>query len=186
MNRRGALVGLMVLVAFSLIRCDDEPVQTQRRTAAPSDRRPVTTVPKTEASVPSVFGEIKDSYSYSPVGKRDPFQKYMGESVQEVALPRSPLEQFSLAQLKVTAIVSGISAPRALVLAPNNETFIVRKDMRIGTNRGRIARITRRAIHVEEEYRDPTGKLVVRESVMPIRDKQEEQEELDMKFSDEG
>ena len=99
--------------------------------------------------------------------------------------PRSPLERFPLDQLKVTAIVSGISNPRALVMAPNNESFIVKKNMRMGKNRGRVARITGRAIYVEEEYRDPTGKLVVRESVLEIRPEKEQYKELEVQFSEE-
>ncbi len=186
MRFASSLTGFLFILVLVIGCSEDEPQARRSVGRAPTKRAAVTTGKK--APIPSIFGEIKDTYTYNPVGKRNPFQKYTGESVQEVALPRSPLEMFNLNQLNVTAIVSGISSPRALVLAPNNETFIVRKNMRIGKNRGRVARITRRALYVEEEYRDPTGKLVVRESVLAIRDekKKDQQKELEIKFQEEG
>ena len=126
---------------------------------------------KTErAEVPSLFDRSGDDYSYNPVGKRDPFMAYTEETaVGREELPRAPLEQYSLEQLKVTAIVWGITDPRALILAPDDQSYIVRKNMRMGNHRGRISKITRQSVFVEEEYRDPTGKLVVNEQEMEIR-----------------
>jgi Tfp pilus assembly protein PilP len=57
--------------------------------------------------------------------------------------------------------------------------------MRIGTNRGRVSKITRRSLYVEEEYRDPTGKLVVNEQVMEIRADEKKEGEALLKMSDE-
>ncbi len=169
--------GALFLILFWFSACGgDKPASKipGGATQAAGAGKALPTAAKKELEIPSIFGPAKDGYSYNPVGKRDPFQKYQGETAQDVALPRSPLEQFPLDQLKVTAIVTGIANPRALVTSPSNESFIVKENMRIGKNRGRVARITKRALYVEEEYRDPTGKLIVRESVMEIRSKKDE------------
>lgn len=137
--------------------------------------------------VPSLFTAQKDEYFYNPVGKRDPFKEYVGEPVkEEIAASRVPLEQYDLDELVLTGIVWGISDPRALIRAPDGYSYIVKTNSRIGKNRGRVSRITRRQVFVEEEYRDPTGKLVVRESDFEIRPKERKQKVgLQLRMSDE-
>ncbi len=161
--------------------CSEEapPVRPSAAPAAPAS--PVGTTSTEKLEVPSIFAKTTDEYSYNPVGKRDPFKPYKADLVQDVSLPRSPLEQWELENLRLTAIVWGISNPRALVYAPDGQSYIVRKDMRMGKNRGRVSRITRRELFVKEEFRDPTGKLVVRESMLDIRPKEEEEAKLKMK-----
>jgi len=138
--------------------------------------------PAEKVEVPPLFTLKVDDYTYNPVGKRDPFKVFTGDSTEGPFLQVTPLERFDLGELKLTAIVWGISNPRALVLAPDGQSYIVRRDMRIGKNRGRVSRITRRQLFVKEEYRDPTGKLVVRESELEIRPKEPE---VKFKMSDE-
>jgi type IV pilus assembly protein PilP len=112
-------------------------------------------------------------YSYNPIGKRDPFKPYEGEVTYFEEREKTPLEMYDLSQFTLTAIVWGISEPRALVRAPDGQDYIVKKDMRIGKNLGRIARITKKELVVAEEYRDPLGKLVVKETPMLLHEKAE-------------
>ena len=112
-------------------------------------------------------------YAYNPIQKRDPFKPYDGEVSYDFEREKTPLERYDLSQLRLTAIVWGISEPRALVSAPDGQDYIVKRDMRMGRNSGRIARITKKEIIVAEEYRDALGKLVVKETPLSIREKDE-------------
>ncbi len=192
MNRQNGLkfagIAFGVLFVFSLANCggDAPQIREKARGRAPAAKAS-SGVAKKDIQVPSPFSTKKDPYFYNPIGKRDPFKKYAGELVTDVWLPRSPLERYGLDELNLTAIVWGISTPRALLQAPDGYSYIVRTNMRVGKNRGRVSRVTKRKVFVEEEYRDPTGKLVVRESSFEIRPKEQKkrQSELQFTFKDE-
>ena len=143
--------------------------QAVRNQAAPE----VKAVSKPAESADDVFA-IKSKqfdYAYNPIQKRDPFKPYDGEVTYFNEPERTPLERFDISQLELTAIVWGISEPRALIRAPDGQDYIVKKDMRIGRNSGRIARITKRELVVAEEYRDPLGKVIVKETPILLREK---------------
>jgi type IV pilus assembly protein PilP len=165
---------LLLALAVLAVSCSKEPAAPAPAAPAPAPKKEVK--PKAQVEMPSLF-ERSDDYSYNPVGKRDPFMQLSEETVADDAnLPKSPLERYSLDQLALTAIVWGITDPRALVQAPDNQSYIVKRNMRIGNHRGRVSRITKRSLFVEEEYRDPTGKLIVSEQVMEIRPEEKKNE----------
>lgn len=110
-------------------------------------------------------------YTYNPIQKRDPFKPYEGEITYFEEGDKTPLERYDLSQLQLTAIIWGISEPRALVSAPDGQDYIVKKDMRMGRNLGRVSRITKKEVVVAEEYRDPLGKLVVKETPLLLHEK---------------
>ena len=171
--------------------CAGEEPKAPVPSAAPAraaSAKPVVGAGKVE--VPSPFITQKDEYFYNPVGKRDPFKVFMGELVKEdVTTAKAPLERYDLDELTLTGVAWGLSDPRALLRAPDGYSYIVKTNSRVGKNRGRVSRVTRRQIFVEEEYRDPTGKLVVRESSFDMRPKEKETEKenlgVQLKVSDE-
>jgi type IV pilus assembly protein PilP len=191
LRRTELCVALLAATAF-LAACSKEQASVPSQAPA----KAMTTKPAGGAGkveVPSPFITQKDEYFYNPVGKRDPFKAFVGELVKEdVTAARAPLERFDLEELVLTGIAWGISDPRGLIRAPDGYSYIVKTNSRVGKNRGRVSRVTRRQIFVEEEYRDPTGKLVVRESNLEIHpiDKEKETEKennvgLQLKMSDE-
>ncbi|MFH1016757.1 MAG: pilus assembly protein PilP [Pseudomonadota bacterium] len=187
MTARLSFPALLLMMMFLVTSgCKEE--QKSQLAKAPPQKPAAKPAPakSAETEMPSLFDRSTEEYSYNPIGKRDPFLPYSEEAViEDVNQPKSPLERYPLEQLKVTAIVWGISDPRALVQAPDSQSYIVRKNMRIGINRGRISKITRRSLYVEEEYRDPTGKLVVNEQNLEIRPEEKKEGEAQMKMSDE-
>ena len=191
MQLRTLMTSCLSLVLIGLLPAcgGDESSQTASRGSrrgAPKASAPAAASIPTPKSTENAFKVPEDTYTYSPVGKRDPFKPYEGPSIIDIPTETTPLERFSLDQLTLTAIVWGISEPRGLVLAPDGQNYIVRKDMRMGKNRGRVSRITKRELFVEEESRDPTGKLIIRETVLRIRPQKEEEEEkkLDLTFEE--
>jgi len=107
-------------------------------------------------------------YTYDPIGKRDPFRRYVPRGLDQ-AVSLSPLEQFDVDQLKVIGVVWGISSPRAMVIAPDGKGYVVGKGVSVGKGRGKVSRITQEGVVVAEEYRDFEGNLLVSETVLTVR-----------------
>lgn len=107
-------------------------------------------------------------YAYNPIGRRDPFKKATGAS-QLIAVQRGgPLTSFDLAQMKLVAVISGISDPRGMIQLPDGKSYIVRRNSPIGRNFGKVARITPKAVIIEEEFRGPLGDLQVKETKLVL------------------
>lgn len=100
------------------------------------------------------------NYVYSPVGKRDPFRSYFGDFkvVERERKIVSELQRFDIADLKLTAIIWGITEPRAVIVAPNNKSHIVKRGAFIGKNWGKISKILQDKIEIVETYKDPLGR----------------------------
>lgn len=162
---------------------ENVPVRQEQKREAPKS----SAEPAAKIEMPSLFETQKDAYAYNPTGKRDPFVPFSGEFVNYTIVPKTPLEKYPLTDLSLTGIIWGISDPRALIKAPDGYSYIIRINAPIGRNRGRISRITRKEVYIEEEYRDPTGKPVVKETKFALKSQQPSAEEdnLKLKMSDE-
>lgn len=148
-----ALLALTVLA-----HCGDEaeapgePIDTSKAKAAPK-------VPVTPAAEQAANG-----YSYSPIGKRDPFRSYIAD-LRELARnedERRPesTEKFELDQYRLTGLVTGTSQPQVMVEDPEGMGYVLRVGARIGKNGGRITRIAVDQMIVTEEFRAPTGERI--------------------------
>jgi type IV pilus assembly protein PilP len=174
----------VVMLMIALLSCSgptptaptpQAPAKQQAATMTPApEQQPKPNEAKPAEAIDDVFA-IKAKqfeYAYNPIQKRDPFKPFEGEiSWDPGSRDKTPLERYDLSQLQLTAIVWGISEPRALVKAPDGQDYIIKKDMRMGRNSGRIARITKKEVVVAEEYRDALGKLIVKETALYLRDK---------------
>jgi type IV pilus assembly protein PilP len=82
-------------------------------------------------------------WSYSSVGKRDPFRSFLTEieRTQETYGKRcpTPLGRFELEQLRLVAVVTGLEDPVAMVEAPTGVGYSVRRGACIGKNGGVVA-----------------------------------------------
>ncbi len=103
------------------------------------------------------------SYRYSPVGKRDPFRSYFGDPASMVQERKivSELQNFDVSELRVTAIVWGITEPRVVIVSPDGKSHIVRTGGFVGKNWGKISRILPDKIEIVETYKDPLGRKII-------------------------
>ncbi|MBI5529759.1 MAG: pilus assembly protein PilP [Deltaproteobacteria bacterium] len=104
------------------------------------------------------------SYFYTPIGKRDPFRPFFVDVRKEpVGLDRArtELETFDLEQLRLVAILTGMETPMAMVEDPENKGYPITIGTPIGKNGGRVSRITRDDVVVEEEYYNSEGKRIL-------------------------
>jgi type IV pilus assembly protein PilP len=126
-------------------------------------------------------------YTYTPVGKRDPFRnptlttgtlRPVGPAKPGQAL--TPLQKFEIDQLKVQFTMTGTSSPTAMVLDPNAKGHLVHIGDFIGRNWGKISHIGREEMTVTETIADQqTGRVypVYIPMRMPKTDQEKRQEQ---------
>jgi type IV pilus assembly protein PilP len=122
--------------------------------------RPVVPAAPAAAPAPAVAAapEEKKSdtpeWSYSSVGKRDPFRSYLTELAKAqgglATRCATPLGRFELEQLKLVAVVTGLEDPVAMVEAPNGVGYAVRRGACMGKNGGVVAAVRSGEVVVSE------------------------------------
>ncbi|MBO4441186.1 pilus assembly protein PilP [bacterium] len=122
-----------------------------------------TTETKTKEINISDIAQRKSSYRYSAVGKKDPFRSYFGDmaAMNKEKKIVSELQNFDVSDLRLTAIIWGISEPRATIVAPDGKSYIVKTGSFIGKNWGKISRILPDKIEIVETYKDPLGRKII-------------------------
>jgi type IV pilus assembly protein PilP len=137
MNARALLATALLLSAA----CGDKPVRPPPPPAkAPTAAASVTAAPAADAKKAE-----QPEWSYTSVGKRDPFRSFLSELQRgggSVATRcATPLGRFELDQLKLVAVVTGLEDPVAMVEAPNGVGYSVRRGACIGKNGGVVAAV---------------------------------------------
>jgi type IV pilus assembly protein PilP len=93
-------------------------------------------------------------WSYSSVGKRDPFRSFLSDldAAGQALVTRcnTPLGRFELEQLKLVAVVTGLADPVAMLEAPNGVGYSVRRGACLGKNGGVVATIRTGEVVVSE------------------------------------
>jgi type IV pilus assembly protein PilP len=113
--------------------------------------------------------------SYKLKGKIDPFASIFRDQSSAFAdqndgkkkkrIPLTPIEKVDLSQLKLVGIIFASSGNKALVEDASGKGFVIKKGTRIGINSGRVIKILKARVVVEEEAESILGKtsLVKRE-----------------------
>lgn len=107
---------------------------------------------------------------YDPTGKIDPFQPLFQDkpvltkkSQLKKRQPQTPLERIDLSQLKLVGIILASSGNRALVEESTGKGYVIKKGTYIGTNSGKVVKIQKETVIVEEEFEDVSGKVATRQ-----------------------
>jgi type IV pilus assembly protein PilP len=146
MSARACLVAAVALLAG----CSGKK-PPPRPAAAPV--APAVAVPAVAAAAAPQRQDQPD-WSYSSVGKRDPFRSFLTEMErgQGTLTTRcaTPLGKFELEQLKLVAVVTGLEDPVAMVEAPSGVGYSVRRGACIGKNGGVVAAVRSGEVVVSE------------------------------------
>jgi type IV pilus assembly protein PilP len=103
------------------------------------------------------------AYSYDPRGKLDPFKslfqtetdRLVGtKTVKKKRLPLTPLQRVDLGQLKLVGVILSPTGNKALVEEPSGKGYIISRGTYVGTNFGRVTRVLKDKVIVEEEAED--------------------------------
>lgn len=113
-------------------------------------------------------GQSPTSINLDFTKRRDPFRPYVQApatpppAAGRIARPVKdllPIQSFDTESFKVSGIIAGINNNSALVIDPKGKGYVVKEGMLLGSNNGRIKRITASTVEVEENYRDDSGKV---------------------------
>ena len=106
---------------------------------------------------------------YDPTGKPDPFEPLFQDKPvlakkkkRKKRLPQTPLERIDLSQLRLVGIILASSGNRALVEESSGKGYVIKKGTYIGINAGKVVKIKKETVIVEEEFEDVYGKTATR------------------------
>jgi type IV pilus assembly protein PilP len=118
----------------------------------PPPRAASAAAPATAAAAPAAAAAPE--WSYSSIGKRDPFRSFLAEleASGNVVASRcaTPLGKFEIDQLKLVAVVTGLDDPVAMVEAPNGVGYSLRRGACVGRNGGVISAVRSGEIVISE------------------------------------
>jgi type IV pilus assembly protein PilP len=140
------------------------PSKTKSTTVAKRKQEPAKVA---EKKVPEKKEEKKEEveYSYNPAGKSDPFKPFI-----QLASARggsravlTPLQKFDISQLKLVAIITAPGGNIALVEDVSGKGYFLKKGTWIGKNDGKVTKILKDKVIIEEVYQDIFGQTKTNE-----------------------
>ncbi len=110
-----------------------------------------------------------ESYTYSAIGKRDPFRS----PLDDLVISRSndtqcPICKWEIDQLKLVAVVTGTGNPVAMVEDPDGVGHLVRVNTEVGKRSGRVTAIRRDQLVITEVGHDSFGRAVANKLILKI------------------
>lgn len=94
-----------------------------------------------------------------------------GQPNARVSSDLLPIQSFEVSKFKVVGIIAGLKDNRALLIDPGGKGYVVQVGMAIGSNDGRITRITASSVEVMERFKDDTGRFKKRKVVLTLAKK---------------
>jgi type IV pilus assembly protein PilP len=141
------LLAVLAVLALAGLACGDKPKPPAPRAAVAAAAAAAAPAAE-EAKKP-----VEPEWSYSSVGKRDPFRSFLAEGGRKslgISPCSTPLGRFELEQLKLVAVITGLEDPIAMVQAPTGVGYSVRRGACIGKNGGTVAAVRTGEIVVAE------------------------------------
>ena len=141
---------------------------------APAPARSVAAAPA-PAREPIAMPDPIATYSYNPIGNGIPSASSTSPSPPSHCPwgacdeTLEPLCRYTLDELKLTGIVSGMGNPVAVLESPRGKGYSAYRGSRIGKHGGVVKRILRDAVVVVETWPDPRGHAHEQETVLRMR-----------------
>jgi type IV pilus assembly protein PilP len=146
-----ALLLAAAALALGLAGCGSKP----KPAAAPAARAAAAAAaPAAAPAAEEPKKAAEPEWSYSSVGKRDPFRSFLVEARNSPSALATrcatPLGRYELEQLKLVAVITGLEDPVAMVEAPTGVGYAVRRGSCMGKNGGTVAAVRTGEIVVAE------------------------------------
>jgi type IV pilus assembly protein PilP len=136
----------------------------QKEKSLSIEKKKIESVKKTEKK--DLEKKEEKEYVYDPVGKTDPFKPFIQLTpVRESArnVPLTPLQKYEISQLKLVAIISTPEGNIALVEDSSGKGYFLKKGTGIGKNDGKVTKILKDKVIIEEVYQDILGQTKINE-----------------------
>jgi len=108
----------------------------------------------------------EEEYSYNPAGKPDPFKPFIQLTSARGGsrtAPMTPLQKYDISQLKLVAIISSPEGSIALVEDVSGKGYFLKKGTWVGKNDGKVTKVLKDKVIVEEVYQDIFGQTKTNE-----------------------
>jgi len=161
------LISIAIAFCFLAVGCGggSAPSSVSQKGKASSIEKRKTESSKTGEQKGSEKKEEKE-YVYDPVGKTDPFKPFIQiTSVRESTrnVPLTPLQKYEISQLKLVAIISTPEGNIALVEDSSGKGYFLKRGTGIGKNDGKVTKILKDKVIIEETYQDIFGQTKINE-----------------------
>ncbi len=117
-------------------------------------------------------------YSYNPVGKIDPFRPILSDRAggpsgskkrPERTAPLTPLQKIDINQVSLVGIIVSPKGNMAMVQDASGKGYIIAKGTYIGTNFGKVIKVLKDKVVVNEEVEDYiSGRIKTREVTLEL------------------
>jgi len=110
-------------------------------------------------------------FSYNPAGKPDPFKPFIQLTPMRGAsrTPLTPLQKFDISQLKLVAIILNPEGNIAMVEDATGKGYFLKKGTWIGKNDGKVTKILKDKVIIEEVYQDIFGQTKTNEISLSLQ-----------------
>ena len=161
------LISIYIMFLFFVVGCGEgtlpSSISPKGKSAATEKRK---TEPTKVAEKKELEKKDETEYTYNPVGKADPFKPFIQvTSVKGSSknVPLTPLEKYEISQLKLVAIISTPEGNIALIEDSAGKGYFLKKGTGIGKNDGRVTKIFKDRVVIEETYQDTLGQTKINE-----------------------
>jgi type IV pilus assembly protein PilP len=185
-NKRnnGALaitLGIILCFLLSLPACGGNSKPPAKTTAESTVEKAEKKAVPQEAKKSDKTAQQVTVYHYDPMGKKDPFMPLIRESgkITDKILgqgPLTPLQKYSLAELKLVAVLLAGDQSKAMVEDAKGDGYILSKGTLIGDNYGEVVEIKNNEVLIAEKEVDPLSGEIVQKNVSLILHKPEEEQ----------
>jgi type IV pilus assembly protein PilP len=154
-----------VFIFAGLMGCSEETATTPQPKVTKVRKPTAKQVPAPVA----MEGETKEeAFVYVTDGRRDPFVPLsrIRRPIEASDEPATPLQSYDLSQFRLTGVIVGKGASKAMVIAPDGKSYILSKGVKIGKNTGVVIKISSESVLVEEKYFDFSGNVI--ENILEI------------------
>ncbi|MBI5328743.1 MAG: pilus assembly protein PilP [Deltaproteobacteria bacterium] len=129
--------------------------QVKKEAAKPADTMPLV-VENKEDKKEEAAGEVK---------QRNPFKPFITKTTEKVSVvvPKTPLQKHELDQFKLIAIMWDMNGSIAMIEAPDGKGYSIKKGYLVGNRDGRVKRIDKDKIVVEEKFIEASGETTINE-----------------------
>ena len=155
-----------VFCILSLTGCQQStPPQPPAEQAKKEAPKPVAAPPAIEMKE-----ETKKEETAITAKQRNPFKSFIVKVTEKptVAVPKTPLQRYELEQLKLVAIIWGVNSPIAMVEAPDGKGYSIKKGDLIGNRNGKVRRIEKDRVVVEERFAEASGEVITNEFLIKL------------------
>lgn len=107
------------------------------------------------APAPAVAAEPADNYTYNPEGRRDPFVSLLrsGSDQRGARTGVEGVTSLAVDELSVRGVVAGRNGYVAMVMGPDNKTYIVRANDKLLD--GTVKAVTAQGLVILQDVNDP-------------------------------